>query len=296
MVEEAGKIDDLPALAHAYYLMHLAYIQNRSPERVALRGLALPIYEELGDLLGQANVLNNMGVDAYHEGRWQEGLDLFERSKALRERIGDVVGAATMTNNIGEMKSDQGYLTTAAELATEAREVFEKAGHRNLLTHALSNLGRIAAREGRLDDSRELLQQALELAQQIQAAGLVVEVEARLAERAVLARDSEAGLAGAKAALSAVAEAGGGSVHHALLHRIRGYALMQLGELDATDEALRESLEVAREADELYELALTLEAQARLGDLRGDDRSAEARESKTLLARLGVVSTPSVPS
>ena len=54
--------DDLQAIAHAYYLMHLAYISNRSPERAALRGVALPIYAELGDLLGQANVLNNAGA------------------------------------------------------------------------------------------------------------------------------------------------------------------------------------------------------------------------------------------
>ena len=45
----------------------------------ALRGLALPIYEELGDLLGQANALNNLGVDAYYEGRWQEALETYER-------------------------------------------------------------------------------------------------------------------------------------------------------------------------------------------------------------------------
>jgi class 3 adenylate cyclase/tetratricopeptide (TPR) repeat protein len=295
VVEEAGEINDLPALAHAFYLMHLAYISSRSPERAALRGLAVPIYEELGDLLGQANALNNLGVDAYYEARWQEALDLFERSKTLRERIGDVVGAATITNNLGEIKSDQGYLTTAAELANEAREVFEQAGHRSLLTHALSNLGRIAAREGRLDDSQARLQEALDLATEISAAGLVLEVEARLAERAVFARDAEAGLSGAKAALAAVAETGGGSVQHALLHRIRGYALMQLGDLDAADEALLESLEVARASHEQYELALTLEAQARLGELRGEGRPDEARESKALLARLGVVSTPAVP-
>ena len=32
------------------------------------REQALPIYEEIGDLIGQANVLNNLGVDAYFEG------------------------------------------------------------------------------------------------------------------------------------------------------------------------------------------------------------------------------------
>ena len=200
--------DDLQAIAHAYYLMHLAFISNRSPERAALRGLALPIYAELGDLLGQANVLNNMGVDAYYEGRWREALELYESSKAMRERIGDVVGAATITNNIGEVKSDQGYLTTAAEHADAARVVFENAGHRNLLTHALSNLGRIAAREGRLDDSRKLLHQAREVAEEISAAGLVVEIEARLAERAVLARETEDALAGAEQALAAIEQSG----------------------------------------------------------------------------------------
>jgi tetratricopeptide (TPR) repeat protein len=287
--------DDLQAIAHAYYLMHLAYISNRSPERAALRGLALPIYAELGDLLGQANVLNNMGVDAYYEGRWQEALDLYERSKSLRERIGDVVGAATITNNIGEVKSDQGYLTTAAEHADAARIVFETAGHRNLLTHALSNLGRIAGREGRLEDSRKLLHQAREVAEEIRAAGLVVEIEARLAERAVLARETDEALAGAEQALAAIEASGGGSLHNAFVHRIRGYALIQKGEVDAAEAAFRESLELARGADETYELALTLEALGRLRERRGEDGSAEARESKTLLAKLGVVSTPDVP-
>jgi hypothetical protein len=42
-------------------------------------------------------------------------------------------------------------------------------------------------------------------------------------------------------------------------------------------------------------VALTLEAIARLAELRGVDGSAQARESSALLARLGVVSTPQVP-
>ena len=70
---------------------------------------------------------------------------------------------------------------------------------------------------------------------------------------------------------------------------------MQKSDLGAADSALGKSLEVARGADETYELALTLEALARLRALRGEDFSVEARESKGLLARLGVVSTPSVP-
>jgi adenylate cyclase len=293
VAEEAGRANDLPALAHAYYLMHLAYISNRSPERTALRGLALPIYEELGDLLGQANVLNNLGVDAYYEGRWQEALEHYDRSKALRERIGDVVGAATITNNIGEIKSDQGYLTTAAALAEEARDVFETAGHRLLLTHALSNLGRVAARRGELDEASQFLHEALQVAEDISSASLVVEIKARIAEWSVLARQPDDALERVEEALGGIA--GEGSLQNALLHRLRGYALQQLGEIEPALAAFEQSVAYAREADETYELAVTLGA---IGDLKartGEDGSAASTEARGLLARLGVVATPEFP-
>jgi len=241
-------------------------------------------------------VLNNLGVDAYYEGRWQQALEHYDRSKALRERIGDVVGAATITNNIGEIKSDQGYLTTAAGLAEEAREVFANAGHRLLLTHALSNLGRIAARGGELDEAHRLLSEALAIAEEISSASLVEEVKARLAEWAVLARKPEEALEGVEAALARIRESGGGSLQNALAHRIRGYALQQLGQSAEALAAFEQSLELARAANETYELAVTLDAIGALKPQTGADGSAEAAEARGLLARLGVVSTPKVPS
>jgi hypothetical protein len=71
---------------------------------------------------------------------------------------------------------------------------------------------------------------------------------------------------------------------------VRAYALAQQGDAEGAAEALRFSLEVAREAEETYEIALTLEA---LGRLQGDGRATA--ESRALLARLGVVTTPEIP-
>ena len=108
--------------------------------------------------------------------------------------------------------------------------MFETAGHRLLLTHALSNLGRIAARERTSSTTRaRLLNEALEVAEDISSASLVDEVKTRLAEWAVLARKPEEALAVVGAALAAIRESGGGSLQNALAHRIRGYALEQLG-------------------------------------------------------------------
>ena len=137
VIERAADLDDLGDLAHAYYLSHVIHTLRGDPERHAFRGLALPIFEEIGDLVGQASVLNNLGIEAYYEGRWDEARDLYERSRNLRERIGDVINVATTTNNIGEIELDQGRYADA-EAALPGR-----ASHRRLRRPS-ADLGRLA--------------------------------------------------------------------------------------------------------------------------------------------------------
>jgi tetratricopeptide (TPR) repeat protein len=280
-VDEANEVTDLRGLARGYYLLHLAYSSLGSPERRAFRGIALPIYEELGDLLGQANALNNLGIDAYYEGRWDEGLDLYERSRKLRERIGDVVGAATILGNIAEVLSDQGRLDEARSLFEEVEEVVSTAGARLLEHVARSNLGRLAARAGRFDEAEAALGSALAGFEELAAAGFALETRARLAELDVLRGDraaealERAGAAIGKGAAPAV---------EAMLQRVRGQALLQLGDEERARAALDESLLVARTADAEYEAALTLRAPGR------ED------EAGAILERLGVVALPEIPA
>ena len=68
-VEHAQAVGDRPGLAHAYYVLHILHMTLGTPEKETYRSLALPIYEELGDLTRQGYVLNNLGIDAYEEGR-----------------------------------------------------------------------------------------------------------------------------------------------------------------------------------------------------------------------------------
>jgi tetratricopeptide (TPR) repeat protein len=201
-----------------------------------------------------------------------------------------VVGAAQITNNIGEIKSDQGYLTTATELFEEARSVFELSGHRMLAALASSNLGRAAARAGDCGSAVKTLEDALRDFDEIRAGSFVLETRARLAECAVLSRSPERALTFADTTLTEIELTESGAPLRALLHRLRGYALAQQGDAEGAAEALRYSIAIAREAEETYEAALTLQAIALI---EGDDEAAS--ESRTLLAGLGVVSTPEVP-
>jgi len=294
ILDDAHRLGHLPGLAHAYYLLHVDYTSLGDSKRDAFRGLSLPIYEELGDLLGQANVLNNLGIDAYYEGRWTEALDLYERSREARRRIGDVVGAATITNNIAEIKVDQGHLAEAEELFKETHSVCEAAGNRLLALVAQSNLARVAARSGRLDEAISLLQTAVEGFREIGAGSFVLEAEARLAECSLLAGNHVEALRQASEAL-ARSLAGGSAVLQAMLYRLRGYALLHALDARGAEESFEESLRCAERAGAEYELALTLDARARLTAIRGGSPEEDEERSRAIVERLEVISTPDIP-
>ena len=77
----------------------------------------------------------------------------------------------------------------------------------------------------------------------------------------------------------------------AFLERLHGYALVQARRAEEAAPRFERSLELARGLGADYEVALTLEALART---RLGDPEAEA-ESRLILERLGVLSTPRVP-
>ena len=291
VVPTALAIEDLESAAHGYYLLHLSYTSLGWAERRDFRGIALPIYEELGDLLGQANVLNNLGIDAYYEGRWDDALEHYEQSRQLRERIGDVVGAATIVGNIAEILSDQGRTDEARELFEEAAAVFQGA-HARFLEHvATGNLGRLAAREGRFGDAEQALEAALDGFGQLKAASFMLEAQARLAELDVLRGDRpERALERAEAAL-AEARASGGSPLEAGLLRLVGYAHAQSGLTVEARAAFEESLAAAQSTEAEYEQALAHQALAAVGE----DADHNAARAQSLLGQLGVVSLPPIP-
>jgi len=150
--ERARELGEREQEAHAYYLLHAAYGDRGDPEALRYRDLALPIYEELGDLTGQGNVLNNLGVDAYYEGRWTDALDFYRRSSEARRRIGDVAGEATEMNNEAEILSDQGHRAEARALLTTVVRVWKSAGYGIGVALATGNVGRLCGRESRIEE------------------------------------------------------------------------------------------------------------------------------------------------
>jgi class 3 adenylate cyclase/tetratricopeptide (TPR) repeat protein len=254
-VSAAQDSGDAAELAHAYFLLDAALTDLQDDRAVDYRDLALPIYEELGDLVGQANVHNNIGIDAYYEGRLDDALASYERSLDCRRRAGDVVGAATAENNIGEVLSDLGRFDEAQPLFDEALAVWQRAGFRAGVARALVNQARLSIRRGQPERAEPIVVAAEQTAAEVGAEMFRFEAEVTRAEMSLgLERFDEAAQASERLLRRAPALSAS-PVVTATLHFIYGAAQRMTGD----DVGGRWHLQLA--LDEFTAIGLAWDAQ-----------------------------------
>jgi class 3 adenylate cyclase len=285
-IERAEKAGELSRLAYALlnYDLTLGQIGRGDP---SLAPRALELFEQLDDLTGVARTLNNLGITAYYEGRWDEALEYYARSHAAFERTGNVEGATMATFNRGEIFCNQGRYEDAEPLFRDSLRVARAAGSSLIEAFVTGNLGRLAACLLRFEEAHRLLDEAAEKLAAI-GSGVVADIDARRAECLVLEGRQRGALPLAERTLSRVRELGRLDTLGPGLERTLGYAFAQDRRPDEAASHLERSLELGRAAQARYEIAMTLNATA---EVTGRP-SVEAEE---LFAQLGVVSIPSIP-
>ena len=292
-IPEAESAGDKDALAHAYMLLESAFVNLGMWEKAIYAGHALELYEELGDLWGQGIIYNNLGARAYFEGRWDEAVELYGKSREACERIGDAVSAALGTVNAGEILSDQGHYDEAELLFRKALRVWKAAGDQLGVGYALSNVGRLTYRRGDFDEGRSILQEARAVFDASGAEADAIEADARVAECTLLAGGSDEPLAMATHLIEKTkAETAAAGPLTAMLYRLKGAALIRLCDAPAAGEALKRSLFVARSRNALYDVALALGYIADLAVVEGEVPTKYVEERRAIFTRLGVVRIP----
>jgi class 3 adenylate cyclase/tetratricopeptide (TPR) repeat protein len=290
-LDGAGAADRIETSAHAYYLLEAAYGMLGDPRADEVRGRSLPLYERAGDLLGQGNVLNNLGITAYYRGAWDEALELYERSREAFTRVGDDVAAATAANNIAEILSDQGRLHPAGELFREALAIWRSVEYPIGVALAISNLGRLALRAGDAVTAIVELEEALRRFDDLGSGAFVLETRVRRAETYLALGRCGAALEEAATILAAAEREGGGVLAVAAL-RLHGSALVACGGPGDGISNLRDAVVRAREIGADHELALSLAA---LAEHDPQDRVERRAEAAALFSRLGVVAAATLP-
>ncbi len=291
-IAAAEQAHERGALAHALKVLCWAQMAlgHLDSSDEAIR--ALEVYEDLGDLSGQASVFNTLGGFAYWRGEWAAALEHYEHARDRAGRAGDLVMQAFCAANIGEIALDQGRVDDAEELFTDALRVWRAASYRSAAAFAVLNLARVAYGSGRYDEGLRLLEESLVESREVGAQVDAHETSARIAECLLLSGDVAGALKIADETLAEASAVGGVAAEVPLLHRIRGAAYLQLDAESSAAQALEQSVAAGRARKADYEIALTLQLQAVLAARTGDPRANQLHESsQVILDQLGVVST-----
>jgi tetratricopeptide (TPR) repeat protein len=287
-IDEAERCGSETALGYAENVLGIALTTLGEPGAIEHFRRALARFEDLGDLQRVATVLSNMGVAEYFEGRWSEAVELYERAAGVSERFGDPVLSANQRMNVGEVLVDQGCPQEAEPLLREASRVWRATGEDYGLGFCLIQLGRVAAISGGIDEALSRFRQARERYLHVGASGQVLEVDAREIECRLLTGEPDGALPRIEDTVARLEVEGGVNVLMPLLARLRGYALAQLGRLDAAGEAFEYSVDRARERGAQHEVALSLQGLARIARKRGEPSAEIEAEVEAIFERLGI--------
>ncbi len=124
---------------------------------------ALRIFEELGDKIGQAWVVNNIGNIYNESSDYERALEHYQRSLRLYGELGDKRGQAAVLGNIGRIYSGRSEYGRALEHYQRALRLFEELGDKWGQAIVLANLGEVYTKLGRFREAERYLLQAIQI-------------------------------------------------------------------------------------------------------------------------------------
>lgn len=249
---------------------------------------SLSAYEQVNDVLGQANVHNNIGVLERTRSRHDAALRAYANALAIRERIGDQLGRVHSLNNIGQIHYLRGDLTRAAQSFAAALEIARSIGYALGVGATLEALGASRVEMGEREAGLRDLRDGIAEIERSGSLPNLVDALCDLANAYSLGASPEA-IVIAERALSIARQ-----LH--LPERI-GIALQALGraqlssrDVDGALAALDESRAILEPLDEPQELARTLAILGRIyaaDPRRRQDGVAMLEHARATFQRLG---------
>ncbi len=122
---------------------------------------ALGIYRDLGDRLGQANALSNLGATRRAMGDYPIAAMAEERALGIYRDLGDRLGQAFALRHLGYVRRLTGDYPAAAQALEQALGIYRDLGDRLGQATALSYLGEFRRLTGDYPAAAQVLEQAL---------------------------------------------------------------------------------------------------------------------------------------
>jgi DNA-binding SARP family transcriptional activator len=164
----ATRAGDIAGQAVSSYLLASAcddlhdYDQARGHYTSSLR-----LYQQLDNRLGQANVHQNLGLLAEHQGRYADALGHAQRALGLYQATGHRRGEAVGLNHVGWCHGLLGDYQQAHAYCRRSLAFCTRAGYRRSEGHAWDSLGYAEHHLGSLSQAADCYERALGIAREL---------------------------------------------------------------------------------------------------------------------------------
>ncbi|MEM6256241.1 MAG: tetratricopeptide repeat protein, partial [Cyanobacteria bacterium P01_D01_bin.156] len=127
----------------------------------------LAIYQNIGDRVGEAKTLNNIGIVNRLLGNYPEALDYYARSLVVTQEIGDRATEAKTLNNIGIVNRSLGNYAEALDYYAQSLVITQEIGDRDVEAQTLNNIGVVNHLLGNYPEALDYYAQSLAIKQEI---------------------------------------------------------------------------------------------------------------------------------
>jgi tetratricopeptide (TPR) repeat protein len=286
-VEQAQEANSNAALARAYGVMAWAHLMMDRPGAEQLWLEALDLYAKVGDLGGQGYMNNNLGGLAYFEGRWDQALEYYERSRDFAERVGNAVDVGVAEGNIGEVLVKQNKFDEAEPQLRRAVRVAQASGDVFTVVFANLQLARILIERRQLSEAEALLNQSRDEALSLDMKGPAYEAAIYLADVKARSGEPEEALQLLETAEQQAGEEA--SIFAPTADRVRALALAAIGRRSEAVDVAGAALDAAQARSLDYEVAMLLLCKAELLESEDAETASALRaEGNAIINRLEI--------
>jgi class 3 adenylate cyclase/tetratricopeptide (TPR) repeat protein len=281
---DAEEAVDKDALAQAYEMLNAIYAGSGREEQLPYGRLALQAYTELGNLPRQGHCHNNLAVQSFTAGRWNEALASYRRATDIFRRIGDTAGEGNAIYNQAELLVCQRRYAEAGALMPEVLRIAKALQDDELVALVRREQARTVAQAGDVTGAIDLLRDTRSRFDGLGEPSEVRTTDLVLAEVLLDAgRPDEAG-----EVLDTVAQGGAGGMD-ATVHRLIGRQHLAEGRLDEAGLMLASGLDLARQDSHRFERGLLLLELAALARRQGVPDDGHRHQAHEILDAMGVV-------
>lgn len=151
----------------------VAYEQDQYVRATQLWQESLTLFRDVGDTWATALLLNNLGFVASICGEGGRAMSLYEQSQELYEASGDVLGIATTLDNQAEAARLQDDIARARKCAEESLRLFRDLGTKQGIAHALNTMANIMRQQSDYTRATALIEESIAILDELRDTGFL---------------------------------------------------------------------------------------------------------------------------